>query len=302
MAGRAQVMFGWVVGAMLAFLAPNALWAADCKTGASLLVQAEQALSADEDPSDDVCSIVPEQGEDLNGCDTSVPPPAPPKPPVPSSEQVPELFYTPSLNTDSLGDSLRVPCWVSEDTCHEPTQTPDFRLPVGHAVGYYDKASSSRFAGATAYFVAGRCGSAEDAGSVPSDQQLVIYLAYGIGADESMFDSGTVLFTISVKEYTNTSCSRTERRSLTSDTATCPVSVANSDVGWRDAWSDSRRDCAGAQGDIGDCHIPDIAIDYPGEVGDYSYKYTITVSTCDSDGSNCTQGSQDGCFVINWVN
>ena len=176
------------------------------------------------------------------------------------------------------------------------------RCTLGHALGWYIKGGSSRYAGSSPYFYLGRCGYGEEAGEIPSDQQLIVYLAYGMAADESTLDSGQVQFKIDVWEYTTVTCSGTINRNFTEDTATCPVTVNNSDIGWLDAWSDSRRDCTGAYGDVGDCHMPDIAITYPGSIGDYSYKYTITTKVCDSDGTNCTEDPKDGCFVIDWVN
>lgn len=245
------------------------------------------------------CTIYPEQGEDPDNLDPVVAPP--------ESAEVENLSEDTLSSNQKLpgyyipGDrafGILVPCWATEDEC-----TGDYRLPLGHAYGWYiGGALPKRDAASTPYYAAGRCGYGSDIGDIPSTEFFVVYVAYSMAGDTSSDDSGQVKFKIDLYEYTETDCTGDINRNFSSDTAKCTITSDDADEGWQSAWSDSKRDCSGSYGDPGDCHMPDIGVGYPGTAGEYSYKYYIETKVCDSDGTNCSETDKEyGCFRTEWT-
>ncbi|HNT35427.1 MAG TPA: hypothetical protein PKH07_10570, partial [bacterium] len=118
--------------------------------------------------------------------------------------------------------------------------------------------------------------------------------------DERTDDGGDVKITIDLFEHSSGSCGGRVTRNFNADTATCQVGNNDTDKGWYAAWSDGKADCAGGYSDPGDCHLPDIFVSYPGSPGNYAYTYEIDVDVCDFDGTNCTNDSESGCFIVEW--
>lgn len=235
-----------------------------------------------------------EQGYDPFNEDGTLPPPF--SPPNAEQQAVQRLVFEPRGDMDWVS-SYMTPCWVTEDACDGY-----FRLPIGHAVALYDKTDPS--VSAVAYHSDGRCGYGDNAGDVPSDQTLIVYIPHAIAVDVTDLDCGTARFQIDVWEYANSNCTGPViSRDFDADQAACAVSDVNQGTAFLSAWSDTRRDCSGPFGDENNCHMPDIAISYPGSPGYYSYLYTIRSQACNPSETDCAsyEALSSGCFLIEWI-
>jgi hypothetical protein len=196
------------------------------------------------------------------------------------------------LTGDPIYTSFEVPCELYYDEC-----TTDYRINLGDMKGKYT--DSGRTAYSQPYFANGNCTYGTDAGSLPSNKNLVPFVANAWGHDTTTSDGGQLYFSITVWEYTGSGCTGTNTRTA-SDSPYCTFTSAQtmSEV----AWADGGAACTGSYSDPGNCHMPDVLISYPGSTGTWYYKYKLYTQTCDYRGANCTTSTAYGCFSASWYN
>ncbi|MBM4387872.1 MAG: hypothetical protein FJ088_09055 [Deltaproteobacteria bacterium] len=197
----------------------------------------------------------------------------------------------------ALGDptytNIKVPCKVYYDEC-----TADYRINLGNMTGEYTP--SGRTSLSIAYMTTNYCGSGADTGSVPTNKNLILFVANAWGHDTSNEDGGRVYFGLTVWEYTGGGCTGTNTRTGYDTTGYCTFGITNG--GSQLAWAETAANCAGVYGDPATCHLPDVAMTAPQSTGIWYYKYKLSTQVCDPNGGRCTTSDAYGCFNVGWYN